>query len=333
MALAEKRTIFPPLLAEQSAPAALASAPADYRLALRHAPLLCFDRHEPFLPLALGYTVFRADAPSPSFPRAVTLPPGADLAIEYAIWWDWDIQHLYELEHIWVYLDAAGRVIKAEASWHGLYNEMVDENGQPPLEGGRLVLYSESGKHAFAPTPHWLYDRADLTRRHCTTLAGVMGLHVTEVFETSLRRKRNPLVNGLVLTLLRRHAFTPSFIYDRVFDLRETMVVSWPSLAVWIPQRVTWWARRLGWLVLLPDVVAPLATPDPMPAGEPVRLARAGRSGPPTLPVRPRYALPGRLLKEIGWAVAGRAVRLYLDGKRLAWQTRQRLPLLPSQVE
>jgi hypothetical protein len=40
----------------------------------------------------------------------------AALAIEYAIWWDWDIGHLYELEHVWVYLDADRQVIRGEAS-------------------------------------------------------------------------------------------------------------------------------------------------------------------------------------------------------------------------
>src|SRR6476659_1354011 len=105
---------------------ALLAAPADpaaRALAARYAPIILFDLREPFLPLAAGYTLFRADAPSPSFPREITLGatdhPPAELVIEYAIWWDWDIQHLYELEHAWVYLDAARQVINAEASWPG----------------------------------------------------------------------------------------------------------------------------------------------------------------------------------------------------------------------
>src|SRR4051794_34441291 len=98
----------------------LLATPADLEmraLAARYAPIILFDLHEPFLPLAAGYTLFSADAPSPSFSRAITLSgpdrPPAQLAIEYAIWWDWDIQHLYELEHVWVYIDAAGQVAHA----------------------------------------------------------------------------------------------------------------------------------------------------------------------------------------------------------------------------
>ncbi|HUV88741.1 MAG TPA: hypothetical protein VMY80_03740, partial [Anaerolineae bacterium] len=94
-------------------------------LAARYSPILRFDTREPFLPLAAGYTIFRQDGPSPSFQRGRQVelaPPGqppASFAIEYAIWWDWDIGHLYELEHVWVFVDAQGRVVRGEASWHG----------------------------------------------------------------------------------------------------------------------------------------------------------------------------------------------------------------------
>ncbi|MBZ0299323.1 MAG: hypothetical protein K8J31_06275, partial [Anaerolineae bacterium] len=50
---------------------------ADYALALRHTPYLRFDRHEPFLPSVVGYTVFREPVESPSFSRQLTLPERA----------------------------------------------------------------------------------------------------------------------------------------------------------------------------------------------------------------------------------------------------------------
>ena len=84
--------------------------------------------------------------------------PPAALAIEYAIWWDWDIGHLYELEHAWVYVDAAGRVVRAEASWHGGQHDMRLD-GRLALDGDHVVLFSEPGKHAFAPTPAWFRER------------------------------------------------------------------------------------------------------------------------------------------------------------------------------
>ena len=156
-----------PLAAPQDGP--------DRSLATRHAPILRFDANEPFLPLAAGYTVFRENGASPSFQRGRVIdlaPEGetpATVAIEYAIWWDWDIGHLYELEHAWVYVDAQGQVVRAEASWHGGQHDMRLD-GRLALEGDHIVLFSEPGKHAFAPTPDWFRVRrasSNARRRAC----------------------------------------------------------------------------------------------------------------------------------------------------------------------
>ena len=153
---------------------------ADHALALRHAPRIRFDAREPFLPSVVGYTVFRESAPSPSFPREITLPPSAACAVEYAVWWDWEIQHLYELEHVWVYLDADEQVVAVDASWHGGYHPMLDDQGNPPLESGRAVVHSEPGKHAFAPSPAWLLERGRTTKASCGLRSGVMGVPRSE---------------------------------------------------------------------------------------------------------------------------------------------------------
>ncbi|RPJ40557.1 MAG: hypothetical protein EHM21_14490, partial [Chloroflexi bacterium] len=133
-------------------------------LAARHAPVLYFDANEPFLPLAAGYTLFNQDGPSPSFDRLIELrpegQPAAALAIEYAIWWDWDIHHLYELEHVWVYVDEQGQPVRIEGSWHGKFYNIPLK-----LENGCAVLLSEPGKHAFAPDASWFHQRVREYRR------------------------------------------------------------------------------------------------------------------------------------------------------------------------
>ncbi len=221
--------------------------PATRSLAARYAPIILFDRNEPFLPLAVGYTIFRHSAPSPSFPRDVTLQPGEVLAIEYAIWWDWDIGHLYELEHVWVFVDAQGRVTRVEASSHGGYHNMVGPEGLR-LEGAHPVLYSEPGKHAFAPDPTWYRrDRspqmvAATTRR----FAGVNGMWVTPLFQDVMHHFRTPEANRLVLTYLQRLAFDPAWEFDQRFPITEAMLVPWPALQAWIPHRVAWWLQKLA---------------------------------------------------------------------------------------
>lgn len=223
---------------------------ADRALASQYAPVVRFDRNEPFLPDLVGYTLFRQPGESPSFPRRIALPEGVALVIEYAIWWDWDIQHLYELEHIWVYLDVQGQIVDAEASWHGTYHTMRDAAGRLPLENGRLTLFSEPGKHAFAPTAERLFARAGATCRDCDALAGIRGLHITDLFSRKLRPRRNPNVNWLVVRYLRQQRFTPSFDFAKIVDLRALEHVPWEALERWIPQRVAWWTRRLYALML-----------------------------------------------------------------------------------
>ena len=218
---------------------------ADLALARRHAPIIRFDEREPFFPSVVGYTIFEADAPSASFPRDIRLAEGIAFAIEYAIWWDWDIQHLYELEHIWVYIDRDGKLKEAEASWHGRYHQMRDDDGNPPLEDGRLALYSEPGKHAFAPSRAWLLRRKAKTIASCGVRAGAMGLHITPLFD-GIIADDNPLNNRLVHSYLERLQFEPSFDFSQRFDLRQALMLPWPRLFKWIPARVSAWLAHLG---------------------------------------------------------------------------------------
>ena len=211
---------------------------ADLELALRYAPVIRFDEREPFLPSAVGYTVFRKSANSASFPREVPVGDDIAVAIEYAIWWDWDIQHLYELEHIWVYVDSDEALVKAEASWHGRFHRMLDECGRLPRQNGRLMFWSEPGKHAVAPSRQWLLQRKAKTHSSCGARAGIMGVHVTPLFDGIILEDK-PLNNRLVHTWLERQSFQPSFAFKREFDLRRAAFVPWKSLNQWIPARVS----------------------------------------------------------------------------------------------
>lgn len=220
------------------------SEQSDYQLALRHAPRIRFDAREPFLPLATGYTVFRENGRSHSFPREIVLPEKVACVIEYAVWWDWDIQHLYELEHIWVYVDPDDRVVAADASWHGGFHIMMDADGLVPMEDGRVTLFSEPGKHAFAPVSDWLMKRKPTTDRSCGARSGCMGVHVTPLFEGFIHDRR-PLNNNVVHAYLERLSFAPSYDFSLQFDLASAVLVPWQALFEWIPSRVKWWSDYL----------------------------------------------------------------------------------------
>ncbi len=219
--------------------------------AAQHAPVLYFDAREPFLPLAAGYTFFTQDGPSPSFDRIIELRPGdkpaAAQAIEYAIWWDWDIHHLYELEHVWVYLDAHDRPVRVEGSWHGKFYDLPLK-----LEGGRAVLLSEPGKHAFAPDPSWFQQRVRDYRR-AETLS--IGLHahvlINNMFSGKIRSRAFDRV--LVRSYLLRRAFTPAWNFSQRFNFTASMLVPWPALRSWIPERVNAVLGRLEASTQPPD--------------------------------------------------------------------------------
>lgn len=212
-------------------------------LVARYAPVLHFDEREPFLPLAAGYTVFTADGPSPSMEREIRLsPPGqrpARIAIEYAIWWDWDIHHLYELEHAWIYLDDQGEIVRVEASWHGEYRSIPVQ-----LENGRAVLLSEPGKHAFALDPDWFRKRAWEYRRLDTlAVAAHAGVLIKDMFSGKIRSR--VFDQTLVRSYLTQQAFGPSWNFTKIFTFRPEWLVPWPVLKEWIPRRVNTLLERL----------------------------------------------------------------------------------------
>ena len=67
----------------------------DAELAARYLPLFHFDRNETIPMRAIGWTVTRETVQSPSFPkRKIPVTGDTLLTIEYACYWDYDIQHM-----------------------------------------------------------------------------------------------------------------------------------------------------------------------------------------------------------------------------------------------
>ncbi len=207
----------------------------DFALAERHRPVLCLDLAEPAPPLALGYWVIRAAGVSPSSKFLLT-PPAGGAVIEYAIWHDWDIQHLYDLEHVWVHLDAAGAPVRVEGTMHGMRVAMDTGGGLPELREGRPVLYSEPGKHAI-----WASDRAmpfiagEMIRRVCGPEAGAQGVHLGNRFAEAGGFAAGPRDHRLAGLALRRAGFAPRFAFR---PGPEPVLLPWAVLEGWIPTRV-----------------------------------------------------------------------------------------------
>lgn len=210
---------------------------ADIELARRLAPVIRFGDNEPFLPSRVGVSVLTAPGRSPSATLDITFEPGVAKVVEYAIWWDWDIQHLYELEHIWLKLDANDQVASVEASAHGGIFPMTISEGALPLEGGRVTLVSAPGKHAFSATPEGQMPAAEITSVSCQELAGRGTILVNDMFRDALAGLTAE-DHRVVKRYLQARAFLPSFQFNQRFDLSTVEFSSWADLAAWIPGRV-----------------------------------------------------------------------------------------------
>ncbi len=247
----------------------------DAAIAARYAPCLMLDRAEPYQPYAYGWTLFRAPGQSPS--SKFHIEPAGAFALEYAIYYDWDIGHLYDLEHVWVHVAEDGSVIKVEASSHGGRKLMDVGNGLPefasrpdlPLpsslpglsgqsilpntldhrdkhggdEGGaRLpsthpIIYAEAGKHAHWASPDHMSD-ADRQKLAflCTTLAGIEGVHLGNLFAKRGDYDPTPRDHRLARIKMRADGFAPSHHYQPLDTLPDLM--PWPTLEALIPLRV-----------------------------------------------------------------------------------------------
>lgn len=210
---------------------------ADLALAAEVAPVICFAANEPFLPSKVGITVLTEPRQSPSAELAITFGPGVARVIEYAIWWDWDIQHLYELEHVWLKVDAADRIVAVAASAHGALFDMVRPDGSLPMTNGRVTLYAEPGKHAFHAAPETILARRQSLEASCGPMTAAGHVLINAMFETTFA-DITPADHRAVRRYLQGRAFLPSFTFDQRFDIATLERVSWPQLHDYIARRV-----------------------------------------------------------------------------------------------
>ena len=199
---------------------------------------ILLDAREPFRPRRLGYTLLEHSQRSPSFLREIEIVPPAVLAIEYAIWWEWDIGHLFDLEHVWVYLDAAGTVLACEGSYHGYYREL-----DVSLENGHVVVLALPGKHSFgASLEDFAASKAE-TERACGPEAGRSGLLIPHLYLERLRK--DPHDDALIFAYLQRRSFVPAWQFTRRIVPAAGQLFPWHELEVWLPGQVEAWLARL----------------------------------------------------------------------------------------
>ena len=128
----------------------------DREIALAYYPVLHRDEAEPIPLRAVGYTVMAYTQPSRSFPgRTVSVPEDCACTVEYAFYYDYDIEHMNDLEHVWVTVGKDGSIRDAQGSFHGKYLNLLVPAlpGYLPPENGHVHAYVQPGKHAMLAAP------------------------------------------------------------------------------------------------------------------------------------------------------------------------------------
>lgn len=203
----------------------------------KYVPHVRFDRREPFPLVAVGYTVFHQSGASPSCNMQLHLKP-EETVIEYAFYYDFDIQHLYDLEHAFVRLDKEGSVTGIISSFHGKFlNAFLP--GKTEFENGHPVLYAQPGKHAFMPKPEY-FELALERDACCNEYAGSDGLLIAPMFRDSL--SKDPETDRKIAAYIKeKYAFEPSWEFtDRCSAQPKTedILIPWERLRSVIAGRV-----------------------------------------------------------------------------------------------
>lgn len=213
---------------------------------MEYAPEIYADEREPFCIRKIGYHVYTKDGPSVSFRRNIVfdnISSDTDMAIEYAYYYDYDIQHLYDLEHIWIYLNTKGMITGVEGSFHGKYlNSILQKEGLPQMHGRHTVMYAQPGKHAMLPSPELFHLYPEL-QAACTKLAGINGLDAPARFQDRISLAEAE--NQKVAEYIRKHfSFEPSMHFIQTV-LTEDQYMSWEQLADRIPDYLCQELRKI----------------------------------------------------------------------------------------
>lgn len=184
----------------------------EKKIALKFMPYFMADKKEPFNIEAVGYSVFYEQGKSKSCKRTYSMDKATcKYMIEYAIFYDFDIQHLYDLEHVFVYVGYAEEVIDVEASFHGKFLKAMINGVLRFHETTHPILYMQPGKHAMMPDPSYFHLYIGL-RASCMEDAGLDGFLIAPMFQERFRTS-DKIDKRVREYIQEKYAFVPSEEY------------------------------------------------------------------------------------------------------------------------
>lgn len=203
----------------------------DLNLANKYMPYIYYDKNEPFFPIEVGYTIIHKTSKSPSFNRVIKVDGQVDFVIEYAFYFNYDSQHLFDLEHVWIYVDGTGNIADCEASFHGKYLKGLLIDRSNIEEKTHVRLYSQPGKHAFMPKSEYFHLLPNLYSANDDEM-GKDGLLITDIARG--RYFTNDMIHSMVRQYIERFKFVPSMIFEKIENSTYELVL-WEELDQHIP--------------------------------------------------------------------------------------------------
>lgn len=202
-------------------------------------PHIMQDIREPFALSAIGTTVFTSTRASDSFRRLVVVPNDT-MVVEFQLFWLYDIQHLYDLEHIWVTVQDQ-TIIHVEASFHGRY--LNASKLARVADDQKPVLYCQPGKHAFLPSGELFFLLPDC-ESCCNEGAGNAGFLVMDLFSDRLRTSTDIDIR-VTNHLQRAYAFHPSWKWEEM-NVSQVPLMDFADLKEHIVRSITQELDALG---------------------------------------------------------------------------------------
>lgn len=208
-------------------------------IAIKYLPYFMADEREPFPIQAVGYSIFTNESKSLSCNRLLKWNKNSiQYVIEYAVFFDFDIQHLYDLEHVFVYVGVDGRIVDIELSFHGKFiRGMIEGITQIEMES-HPVVFMQPGKHAMMAAPEY-FQLCIALEESCNELSGVDGFLIAPMFEKILFT--NEIIDKKVEQFLKEdYAFTPSMKF-KPSQFNISMLMPYDELEVFIVRRMNHW--------------------------------------------------------------------------------------------
>lgn len=214
----------------------------DRSLAEKYLPVFYRDEKEPFCIHSIGITIYEESGNSVSSACFLKVEGNTAFVVEYAVCFDFDIQHLYDLEHVFVYVGHEGQVLNVESSFHGCFYKSMINGDLKFRDGTHPVLYLQPGKHGIMPDPKYFYLYRELYDA-CGLLAGNGGFLVAPMFDTVLHT--DPVTDEMVRQYIQKqYRFVPSMQFLPA-DFNIQNLISYQELEKLIPQRMEEWLKKI----------------------------------------------------------------------------------------